>query len=445
MSSLWILWEMFVNFVEVGMFCYLLTKTLGYKKDKALRLYLGFPILVIFTTILNITVSNTNIVIFTLLVANIIFTTLCFGSNYSSRFFWGCSGSIIAIISNTIIFSATSLFTTYDLNSLLLSSPIRVQMTLIYLVVCSVFYLVLLQAKSKNKIALPLLFQFFLFLLLVLGIIASDKLISFSISMTSSGYFKSEQSLTLSFIGGTYLLVLLGYVIVFEVLGVFYQKNTDLSMELQETKLLQNHFENIESSMNTLREWKHDYHHHLQAMQILLKNKDYFELHNYMAQLNTDFMDLTSMVSTGNSILDAILSSKILIAKSYGITVKHTIFFPERTSISYTDLCILLGNLLDNAIESCNKSNLLQPPYINITIKKHKSMFYIKILNSTSGEYLYENGTLVSTKSEADHGYGCKKVYKFIEEHGGFCNFAPQKNSFAAIVMIPLPDEEGIS
>ncbi|MDD3570550.1 MAG: hypothetical protein PHY44_05560 [Lachnospiraceae bacterium] len=87
MSILWIVWEMFVNFAEAGMFCYLLTKILGYKKDKAIRLYLGFPLLVIFTTILNITVSNTNFVIFILLVANIIFTTVCFESNYSSRFF----------------------------------------------------------------------------------------------------------------------------------------------------------------------------------------------------------------------------------------------------------------------------------------------------------------------------------------------------------------------
>lgn len=443
MSILWIVWELFVNFVEEGMFCYLLTKTLGYKKDKALRIYVGFPLLIIFTTILNITVSNTNIVIFILLLADIIFATICFGSNYSSRFFWGCIASVIAIVSNAIVFSATSVFTTYDITALSLPTPVRLQMTLIYLAICSVFYLALIQIKVKSKVTLPLLFRLVLFLLLSLGLIASDKLIGLSISMLNSVNLSQELHV-LSFIGGTYLFVLLGCVIIFEVLGVFYQKSTELSMELQESKLLQSHFENIESSMNTLREWKHDYHHHLQTMQMLLENEDYSELNNYMLQLNTDFMDLTNMVSTGNSILDAILSSKIFIAKSHGITIKHNIFFPERISISYTDLCILLGNLLDNAIESCNKPNLLQPPYINITIKKHKGMFYIKILNSTNGEYVYENGNLISTKNEYDHGYGCKKVYKFIEEHGGFCNFSPQKNSFTATVMIPLPDEEGI-
>ena len=445
MSMLWIVWELFVNFVEEGMFCYLLIKTLGYKKSKVLRIYIGLPLLVIFTTIINITISNTNITILLLLVAAIIFSTVCFESNFSSRFFGGCAAAIIGIIANTIVFSATSLFTTYDLNSLLISSPIRIQMTLLYLVVCSIFYLASIQIKAKNKIMLPPLFIIVLFMLLSLGIMASDKLITFSISMFNSGYFKSEQFRVLSYIGGIYLLVLLGCAIIFEVLGVFYQKNTDLSMNLQEAKLMQNHFENIESSMNTLREWKHDYHHHLQAMQVLLENKKYFELHDYMTQLNTDFMDLTSMVTTGNSILDAIISSKILIAKSYGIAIKHSIFFPENISISCTDLCILLGNLLDNAIESCNKPNLLEPPYINITIKKHKKMFYIKIVNSSNGEYLYENGVLTSTKTQSGHGYGCKKIYQFIEDHGGFCNFAPLKNSFAATVMIPLPDEEEIS
>jgi len=66
MSILWVGWELFINFVEEGLFCYLLTKAMGYHNDKSFRLYVDLSLLVIFTTILNITVSNTNIVILTI-------------------------------------------------------------------------------------------------------------------------------------------------------------------------------------------------------------------------------------------------------------------------------------------------------------------------------------------------------------------------------------------
>lgn len=442
MSILWIGWELIINIVEEGMFCYLLTKTLGYKKENTLRLFLGLSILILFTTILNTTVQNTNIVIFLLLVADIIFATVCFDSNYSSRFLWGCAASIIGIISNTVIFSLASLFTNYDLNALSVSSLIRIQMTLVYLVVCAIFYFTIIHIASKKSIALPLLLRLILFLLLSLGIIASDKLIGLSISISNHTYTGNGASHVLDFIGVAYLSILLGCVVLFEVLGAFYQKNSELSMQLREASLLQNHFENIQASMKTLRQWKHDYHHHTQAMQMLLENEQYSELNKYLAQLNANFINLTSMVSTGHPTLDAILSSKILIAKSQGITVEETIFLPEKLFIPQTDLCVILGNLLDNALEACNKPNLQQPPYLNITIKIHKGMLYFKVINSSNGIYVFDKNNLLSTKKRPEHGYGFKNIKEIVENYGGFFNYEPQNSSFAATIMIPLQSEE---
>lgn len=437
MSILWFGWELFINLLEEGMFCYLLTKTLGYKKDKALRLYLGFFLLIIFTTILNVAVQHTNIVIFLLLVADIIFSTVCFESNYSSRFFWGCFASVIGILSNTVVFSMVSFFTNYDLNTLTVPSTIRIQMTLIYLVVCSVFYFTIIELSSKKAILLPRVLQIVLFILLSLGIVASDMLIELSLSIPGN-----QITSKLGFIGVVYLSVLLGCVFLFEILGDYFHKNSALRLQLREKSLLENHLENIQASMKTLRQWKHDYHHHTQAMQMLLENQQYSELNTYLAQFNSDFTNLTSMVSTGNPTLDAILSSKILIAKSHGIAVEQAIFLPEKLSIPQTDLCIVLGNLLDNAIEACNKPNQQQPPYINITIKIHKGMLYFKVVNSSNGIYLFDNKKLISTKKQPEHGYGFHNINKIVENYGGFFNYEPENSSFAATIMIPFQREE---
>lgn len=175
---------------------------------------------------------------------------------------------------------------------------------------------------------------------------------------------------------------------------------------------------------------------------MLLENEHYSELKKYLAQLNSDFTNLTSMVSTGHPTLDAILSSKILIAKSHGITVGQTVFLPEKLSIPQTDLCVILGNLLDNAIEACNKQNLQQPPYLNITIKIHKGMLYFKVINSSNGVYLYDKKNLLSTKKQPEHGYGFKNINEIVENYGGFFNYEPQSNSFAATIMIPFQRKE---
>ncbi|WP_312071897.1 GHKL domain-containing protein [Anaerotignum propionicum] len=425
MSILWIGWELFINLLEEGMFCYLLTKALGYKKDKVVRLYLGFFLLIIFTTILNVAVQHTNIVIFLLLMADIVFSTVCFESNYSSRFFWGCSASVIGILSNTVVFFMVSLFTNYDLNTLTVPSTIRIQMTLIYLVVCSVFYFTIIELTSKKAILLPRVLQIVLFILLSLGIVSSNMLIGLSISIKNNSFTGNQITSNLEFIGVVYLSVLLGCVFLFEVLGDYFHKNSALRLQLREASLLENHLENIQASMKTLRQWKHDYHHHTQAMQMLLENQQYSELNTYLAQFNSDFTNLTSMVSTGNLTLDAILSSKILIAKSHGIAVEQAIFLPEKLSIPQTELCIVLGNLLDNAIEACNKPDLQQPPYINVTIKVHKDMLYFKVVNSANGIYLFDKKNLVSTKKQPEHGYGFHNINNIVENYGGFFNYEP--------------------
>lgn len=445
MSFLWLGWEVLINTFEEGMFCYLLLKQLGHKKEKDSLPYWGLAILVLFTTILNTTVHNSNIVIFLLLVADIIFATLCFGSSHSSRFFWGCAASAIGIASNTIVFSLASMFTNYNLNSLAVPSFIRIQMTLIYLVICSMFYFTIIEITSKKTITLPRILRIFLFVLLSLGIIASDKLIGLSIAIHNTADTEIGAFHILGFTGIVYLGILLGCIILFEVLGDYYQKNTRLTMQLREANLVQNHFENIQASMKTLRQWKHDYHHHTQTMQLLAENNQFSELKSYLSELNDTFANVTSMVSTGHPTLDAILSSKILIAKSNGIVVEQVIFLPESLTVPQTDLCIILGNLLDNAIEACKKKDLLQPPYINITIKIHKDMLYLKIINSSDGIYVMDNNSFLSTKKQGEHGYGFKSINKIVEHYGGFAKYEPKERSFAATIMIPLEGKEGIA
>jgi sensor histidine kinase regulating citrate/malate metabolism len=104
--------------------------------------------------------------------------------------------------------------------------------------------------------------------------------------------------------------------------------------------------------------------------------------------------------------------------------------------IENTDLCSILSNLLDNAIEASCKLN--ENRYINIEMITFKNQFNIKIVNATNGEYKLENGKLKTTKSGDLHGIGIGHVKSIVESYGGILNVNPESKSFITHISIPL-------
>lgn len=431
MQSFYAMWDVIVNFIEYSMFYYLLFSQLGYGQKNSKRALLGLLCIASLLSILNFTVSNSNITIAVMFVANVSFAYFCFGKSITVRVLWGCTSSVIAIISNTITFWAASFFTNANLNDILIFTPIRFQVSIIYLLICFLFYTSLAHVKQKD-IYLPKSYRILLFSFIVIGIIASDQLLTASINPGTSGQKEV-------FAGVVYLVILFGVVVLFEFLGILYKRNTDLVIKLQEANLEKVHFKNIEETMETLRVWKHDYHSHLQTIQNLLNGNNLEELQDYLGKADFDLSNITSLVSTGNTTVDAILSSKILVAKLHKIHIEHQIAIPENLPIPQTDLCVILGNLLDNAIEACNQPNITEP-YINVSIKKQKEMLFIQSVNSSLGKYQYKDGVLLSTKIQAGHGIGCKRISQIAEQLGGFSKFEPDETLFVSTVVIPLPD-----
>ena len=134
--------------------------------------------------------------------------------------------------------------------------------------------------------------------------------------------------------------------------------------------------------------------------------------------------------------MDAIISAKAALASSYDITFKHNILLPGKIVLDNTDLCSILSNLLDNAIEACCK--LEQNRYIDIEMIIVKTQLKIKITNAADGRYIIDQGKIKTTKLGEMHGIGIGHIKSIVENYGGLFSIKPEKDSFTAKVSIPL-------
>lgn len=196
--------------------------------------------------------------------------------------------------------------------------------------------------------------------------------------------------------------------------------------------LIEKHFEEVQSIYDKMRGWRHDYHNHIQALLALVGDDE--RTRDYLWKLNKDLTEVDTVVKTGNVTVDAILNSKLTLIKSKDIPVDAVAKVPDDLKISEIDLCAIIGNLLDNAIEAV----LPLPPesrFIRIYIGMLKSQLYISVTNSTASEPRKIGEKYVSTKGEG-RGVGLMRVVSIARRNGGTVNRQNESGVFATEVLL---------
>ena len=138
----------------------------------------------------------------------------------------------------------------------------------------------------------------------------------------------------------------------------FFSKQIDKRIAAYQRELIETHYREVENMYRQIRGWRHDYRNHIQTMKVLASSGDLEGIRSYLDRLDTDLNTVDLAVKTGNAMADAILNSKISLAKSRDIPVQVDAHIPVRLKMSELDLCCVIGNLFDNAIEA----SLALPP-----------------------------------------------------------------------------------
>lgn len=201
-------------------------------------------------------------------------------------------------------------------------------------------------------------------------------------------------------------------------------------------------------SIKNIQVWKHDYKNHMITLTMMAKERQYSDLLQYLEEWQTSLPEYFSNISTGNAAIDAIVSSKLILARQKGIQFDHFIMLPSACPLSDLKLTTILGNLLDNSLEACEKiieQKKERSPWIRLDIKTFRDMFQIQITNSSDGNYdRTPDNQFLTTKNETSfHGIGLEHVNDIVHSIHGILEIQPGQEQFKITVLVPLSLSKG--
>ena len=222
------------------------------------------------------------------------------------------------------------------------------------------------------------------------------------------------------------------------ILRLYFSKLVDKRIAVYQNDLITKHYEEVQNIYKQMRGWRHDYHNHIQTMKAYLALQQINELDKYLGMLDTDLTTVDTVLKTGNVMVDAILNSKLSLVKSKKIKINAKATVPEKLKLSEVDLCVIIGNLLDNATEACMKQNNEEDRFIRVYIGIFKEQLYISVSNSYGGEIKKSDKNYISTKNNQSHGFGLMRVDRIVAKYNGYVNRQNEEDVFATEVMLPL-------
>ncbi len=224
---------------------------------------------------------------------------------------------------------------------------------------------------------------------------------------------------------------------------VFYLINDIMEREVKmhENKVFQiqakNQLEMYRSISENLKRKTHEFKNQILCIESLLDKKNYSKLEEYVGKIYGLLNNEPDAINTNNVIVNAILNTKYQEAEAKGIVFVFRVNDLSELKMKDEDVVTILANLLNNAIEACEKCE--DKKVIKFKFFKEDDKIIIAVKNTFNYDVKYENGEIKSTKTSNldEHGVGIKNVLKSIEKYGGSYVIEDKNKEFFFSIIIP--------
>ena len=247
-----------------------------------------------------------------------------------------------------------------------------------------------------------------------------------------------------------YMWTILAVVLMMSVLVFNISRQYEVEKELarlksEQAELLERDYTTLNRAYEVNAKLFHDFHNHIGVLRQLLTHEKYGEAVRYLDELQAPVQDLTAAVWTGDETADYLINSKAAAAEAAGVRFQAQVEFPRRTNIRSVDLCAILGNLLDNAIEAARQVPDQSERTVALTIRRIHQMLVIKVENSFAAAPVQENGQLKTTKTGGGlHGWGLKSAQTAAEKYDGMVQANVSGEIFRAVATLSYQGMEDI-
>ena len=206
---------------------------------------------------------------------------------------------------------------------------------------------------------------------------------------------------------------------------------TDIQMATQKKQI-----ETLQRNAQRNRRARHDIRHHILALQTMLTRKEYAQALDYLQEYDQKLEANTSVNYTAHTVLNTILTHYFDLCKKNDIRTNVSLSLDETLPVSDMDLCIILGNLLENAVEACCRQTggdrFLS---LQMTMKSPDILVLI-IENSYNGIIREQNDSFLSSKEDGRIGIGIDSVRHLVKQYHGVCKIAYNTTTFKVNILL---------
>lgn len=219
-----------------------------------------------------------------------------------------------------------------------------------------------------------------------------------------------------------------------------YEAEKELTrLKSEQAELLERDYTTLNNAYAINAKLFHDFHNHIGVLRQLLSRQKIAQAVQYLDELQAPMQEITDTVWTGDETADYLINSKTHTAEADGVQLHVQVEFSRHTDIRSADLCAILGNLLDNALEAAKKVPEPEQRFINLTIRRINQMLVIKVENSFAAPPINGNGFLATTKENNGlHGWGLKSARTAAEKYDGTVQTSYSGNTFRAVATLSL-------
>lgn len=215
---------------------------------------------------------------------------------------------------------------------------------------------------------------------------------------------------------------------------VVLSRQEAIEKERQIAQLSQSYYTQLEQQQVQVRRLRHDMANHLQTMAALSAE----EVKPYLNLLINDSALQSGKHFCENNIANVILAAKNAQMQDEDIEAEILVSLPQKLPFADTDICVLFGNSLDNAIEACRKVPVDQR-HISIKSRADKGIFAFQVENPCQEKLQQKKGHLLSSKSDPDnHGFGTRSIQSIVQKYNGTVTFTSDSNTFELLLYLPL-------
>lgn len=232
-------------------------------------------------------------------------------------------------------------------------------------------------------------------------------------------------------------VVLMMSVLVFNMNRQYEAEKELARLKAEQAELLERDYTNLNNAYAVNAKLFHDFHNHIGILRQLLSHMKSEEAIQYLDELQAPVREMTETVWTGDETVDYIINSKAVTAKEGGVQYQAQVEFPRHTNLRSADLCAILGNLLDNALEAARQVPEKEERFIRLTIRRINQMLIIKVENSFCNAPVSRDGVLTTSKEKNGlHGWGLKSARTAAQKYDGTVQTSYEDHIFRAVAAL---------